>query len=98
MKRTSIRTLIAGVVMLAIVACGGETTPSAIPPTPGLFDGPTPTSEPTPAERADVIDVSISGAPGGYSLSVTVASPDLGCSSYADWREVVSEDGVLAGF
>jgi hypothetical protein len=80
---------------LAIVACAGTTTPSAIPPTPDLFDGPTPTSAPASLDRADVIDVSVSGVPGDYSLSVTVASPDIGCSSYADWWEAVSEDGDL---
>ena len=88
MERTSIRTLIAGVVTLAIVACGGETTPD-------LLDGPAPTSEPNPAGRADVINVSISGVPGGYSLSVTVGSPDLGCSPYADWWEAISGNRKL---
>ncbi len=98
MKQIRVRTLailFAGIAALVIAACGGETTPSAIPPTPDLFDGPTPTTAPGPYGRADVIDVSITGSPGDYSLSVTVASPDLGCSSYADWWEAVSEDGEL---
>ena len=85
----------AGVLALAIAACGGATTPSAILPTPELFDAPTPTSEPLPLDRADVIDVSISGVAGDYSLSVTVASPDIGCSPYVDWWEVISEEGEL---
>ena len=79
----------------ALAACGGEATPSPVPPTPDLFDHPTPTSTPASSGLADVIDVSITGSPGDYSLSVTVASPDIGCESYADWWEAVSEDGEL---
>ncbi|MBT8494399.1 MAG: hypothetical protein KJO07_15190 [Deltaproteobacteria bacterium] len=37
----------------------------------------------------------MSGAPGGYQFDVTVASPDTGCSQYADWWEVVRPDGQL---
>ncbi len=44
---------------------------------------------------ADVIDVSVSGAPGSYTFSVTVGSPDTGCQQFADWWEVVTEDGEL---
>ena len=45
--------------------------------------------------RHRVMDVSVSGAPGGYTFSVTVSSPDTGCDSFADWWEVLSEDGRL---
>jgi pyruvate/2-oxoglutarate dehydrogenase complex dihydrolipoamide acyltransferase (E2) component len=47
----------------------------------------------TPA--ADVTHVQASGAPGAYQFNVTVKSPDTGCKQYADWWEVVSEDGKL---
>jgi hypothetical protein len=47
----------------------------------------------TPA--ADVIGVQVSGAPGAYQFNVTIRSPDTGCQQYADWWEVVSEDGRL---
>jgi len=87
--------LTAGVVALAIAACGGETTPSPVPPTPDQFDGPRPRAPLPPLELADVIRVSSSGVPGDYSLSVTVSSPDIGCEFYADWWEAVSEDGEL---
>ena len=45
--------------------------------------------------QADVIAVQISGQAGLYQFNVTVRSPDLGCKQYADWWEVVSEDGKL---
>ncbi len=47
------------------------------------------------APAADVIGVQVSGAPGAYQFNVTIKSPDTGCAQYADWWEVVSEDGRL---
>jgi hypothetical protein len=44
---------------------------------------------------AIVIGIQVSGAPGAYQFNVTVKSPDTGCKQYADWWEVVSEDGKL---
>jgi hypothetical protein len=48
-----------------------------------------------PASQADVVSISVSGEPGTYTFSVTVSSPDEGCSQYADWWEIVSQDGKL---
>ncbi|MDX1627320.1 MAG: hypothetical protein R3345_01405 [Fulvivirga sp.] len=45
--------------------------------------------------QADVERVLISGNPGAYRFAVTVKSPDTGCVQYADWWEVVSEEGEL---
>ncbi len=47
------------------------------------------------AIRADVTKVTVSGNPGVYTLKVTVKSPDTGCEQYANWWEVLSEDGKL---
>jgi hypothetical protein len=47
------------------------------------------------AENAEVVAVDVSGVSGAYTFSVTVRSPDTGCDRYADWWEVVTEDGRL---
>ena len=44
---------------------------------------------------ADVTAVRASGGAGAYQFSVTVRSPDTGCTQYADWWEVLGEDGKL---
>ncbi|MBL4687293.1 MAG: hypothetical protein JKY37_22035 [Nannocystaceae bacterium] len=44
---------------------------------------------------ASVISVEVSGTPGDYTFSVGVFSPDSGCERYANWWEVVDEDGGL---
>lgn len=51
-----------------------------------------------PASRpivADVVALKVTGEPNAYQFSVGVESPDTGCEQYADWWEVLSEDGRL---
>jgi hypothetical protein len=69
---------------------GGETVktdrPGLTESTPGSGVG---------QDMADVISVQVSGGQGAYRFSVEVKSPDEGCDRYADWWEVVSQDGEL---
>jgi len=44
---------------------------------------------------ANVISVSVSGDPRNYQFAVGIQSPDTGCDQYADWWEVLSEEGSL---
>ena len=44
---------------------------------------------------ADVVSLEVTGGPNEYQFSVGIASPDEGCNQYADWWEVLSEDGDL---
>ena len=53
-------------------------------------DGAEPSSDP-----ANVEAVSVTGDAGAYTFAVTLRSPDTGCEQYADWWEVLGEDGTL---
>ena len=44
---------------------------------------------------ANVISVTVIGEANNYQFSVGLTSPDIGCDQYADWWEVLSEDGSL---
>lgn len=44
---------------------------------------------------ADVTNVSIRGDANNYTFSVTLSSPDNRCKQYADWWEIISENGDL---
>jgi hypothetical protein len=69
-----------------------ETEMVASPEPPGSEE---PQPEPDDAVTADVTAVRVSGAPGAYTFSVTLSSPDTGCDQYADWWEVITPDGEL---
>lgn len=44
---------------------------------------------------ARIVSVTSSGEPQNYTFSVGVSSPDTGCDQYADWWEVITEEGTL---
>jgi hypothetical protein len=57
----------------------------------------TPTASAAMADTlfAEVLSVDVSGDENAYQLLVEIRSPDTGCEQYADWWEVVSQDGDL---
>jgi len=67
-----------------------QTTPP--PATPTETTAPSNTAGPA---LADIISVEASGSPGSYTFSVGIASPDTGCQQYADWWEILTENGEL---
>lgn len=59
-------------------------------------DTPTTNDEQTSnLEVARVVSVTSSGNENNYTFNVGISSPDTGCAQYADWWEVVTEDGAL---
>jgi hypothetical protein len=44
---------------------------------------------------ANVTAVSITGSPPAYQFVISIESSDVDCTQYADWWEVLSEDGTL---
>jgi len=44
---------------------------------------------------ADVLSVKVTGQSNSFQFEVEVSSPDTGCGQYADWWEVLGEDGGL---
>ena len=46
-------------------------------------------------EYAIVKSVKISGKSGDYTFSVELKSPDIGCTQYANWWEVITPEGKL---
>ncbi|PHS64681.1 MAG: hypothetical protein COB12_07980 [Flavobacterium sp.] len=44
-------------------------------------------------EQAEVVSISVSGNENSYNFSVGILSPDTGCEQYANWWEIISEDG-----
>lgn len=50
---------------------------------------------PKDGDTADVTAVTATGSEGAYTFAVTLASPDTGCDQYANWWEVLDEEGNL---
>ena len=71
---------------------------SSLPPTEEVNLDPTTTPIVKTTDlstQPDVLSVIVNGEQGAYNFSVTISSPDEGCSQYSDWWEVVSQDGEL---
>ncbi len=49
----------------------------------------------TATVKADVKHISATGTENNYNFSVTVKSDETGCAQYADWWEVLKQNGTL---
>jgi hypothetical protein len=81
-----------GRVLSLLVLLTGCTT-AAEPPTSD--DSPPGETAPQASTGAEVQAVSATGEDGAWVLSVTLLSPDVDCSRYADWWELLDPDGTL---
>jgi len=76
-------------------ADGNGDIPADDSPTADEASAPPAPATPDSASAADVLAVEAAGTPGAYTFSVQVASADTGCGQYADWWEVLDEEGRL---
>lgn len=45
--------------------------------------------------KASIVSVVSSGNSGNYTFAVEISSPDTGCEQYANWWEILTEQGIL---
>lgn len=96
--------LIGASVAALVTGCGTNPGPK-FDSTPHASASPSPDGDTTSAMTeatagssaayAHVTDVQVSGNPGATTFAVTVRSPDTGCEQFANWWEVLDEDGAL---
>ncbi|NJL58153.1 MAG: hypothetical protein HC879_02970 [Leptolyngbyaceae cyanobacterium SL_5_9] len=93
----SSRMVLGAIALILLIGCQVQPSPeSSSQPTssPATSQAEVPAAS---GERfATVTEVEVTaGEPGAYTFVVTVQSPDTGCDQYADWWEVLSEEGEL---
>lgn len=89
---------LAWAVLLLLSACGNPAHSQPVrTETLDAANGfaPTLTDSTVPPIVADVRSVQASGEPGSYTFAVEISSPDENCFQYADWWEVIDEEGQL---
>lgn len=103
-QRAIARWSFASAIALAVVGCAA---PAPTPETPPASDAVPSASETTTSDSSTqsspasdsfalVTEVEVSTQnPGSYTFAVTIESPDTGCEQYANWWEVVTEEGEL---
>jgi len=78
-----------------LLACSGATTTDSAETEDTATATMTDTGTGDGLPRADVIDVTATGEEQDWLFDVSLLSDDEGCDHYADWWEVVGEDGTL---
>ncbi len=81
---------------LAVPACSPNGSEATAPASQDASESSQDEGQTGPSDEvANVTAVTVTGAPGAYTFGATLESPDTGCGQYADWWEVIDEDGSL---
>jgi len=86
-----LRPLPMAAILFLALGCGGETINRNSPEV--LTDPEVPTT--AEDSYANVVAVTVGGQESARSFAVSIESADTGCSRYADWWEILAEDGAL---
>ncbi len=101
MSESKLRCIISGALLLLVGAPSGCTTAAAASETSSesdtgaTKDGGSPDTTSPGDSWVNIVEVSASGSSGEYSFNVRFESSDIDCTQFADWWEVVTEDGTL---
>jgi hypothetical protein len=77
--------------VIFVVACTHASPPAE---SPAPTDSPRESDTPA-APKADVVAVEATGDPGATVVGVSIRSDDVDCTQYADWWELIADDGTL---
>jgi hypothetical protein len=92
---SNIKILIVVTIMVILSACSSNrTAPSESQKEAVMDEQNTPAASPL-NRSADIQSIVVQGDPEAYIFLVEISSPDQGCNEYADWWEVLTEEGEL---
>ena len=86
---------LAAIVFSPLILCACDSTDTSPQNATGNLNETTANEVTSQSGLAAVTSVVVTGESGNYSFGVTIESPDTGCNQYADWWEILDQEGNL---